>query len=158
MSWFNKNDEFKCPLVLPTCNAEHMITRMIQKELSKNSSNLSDYTLSPDNLTWRVELAESKEASLARDISKLKFEVVHVKELLEHEITMCRPSNITSLMMRVDVVELRERDLRALICKQKKRSDELEARIIELEKKNREININIISKTEESKVEIQKGE
>ena len=155
MSWFKK--ENKCPFTCP------VLEEIIKSEAAKCNIRVQAGIIpypkpSTDGLPWRVELLEDKTTGLARDVKSLRGDTSHLRSLLEDHIVINRPSNLSSLLMRVEVAEQRERELRTLICKQKKRSDELEARIAELERKSKEININIISKTEDTTVELQKGE
>lgn len=156
MSWFSKKEN-KCSFACP------VLEQIIKSEAAKCNIRVQAGIIpypkpSTDGLPWRVEVLEGREKSLERELSTLKCDVDNVRTLIEHEIMLGRPSKFNSLLMRVDVIETRERELRTLVCRQKKRSDELEARIAELERKSKEININIISKTEDTTVELQKGE
>jgi len=151
MSWLKRDK--RCSVTCP------VFERLLQKEAARGNIKVSQNAYqSPNSLSWRVEALEDLESSLSNEVARLKSEVRDVKAVLDQEITLCRPVNLTSIMLKIDVIESREHKLSALICKQKRRSDELEARILELENRNKEININIITKTEEAKVELQKGE
>ncbi len=155
MSWFKK--EKKCPLNCPVL--ENILESEAVRCGFRVEPGIIPYPKPPTNgLPWRVEILEDKEKSLSRDLSELKCDVDNARALIQHEIMLGRPSKFNSLLMRLEVIEDREKELRFLVCKQKSRSDELEKRIAELEKKSRELNINIITKTEEAKVELQKGE
>lgn len=156
MSWFGKKEN-KCPFTCPVL--EEIIKHEAAKCGMRVQAGIIPYPApSTDGLPWRVDILESRSKSVGKELSALKCDVANVRTLIEHEIMLGRPSKFNSLLMRVDVIETRERELRTLVCRQKKRSDELEARIAELEKKSKEININIISKTEDTTVELQKGE
>lgn len=155
MSWFKK--ENKCPFTCPVL--EEIIKSEAAKCGMRVQAGIIPYPApSTDGLPWKVEILEGNTKSLNKDVGSLKREIDNVRTLLEHEMMMRRPSAMSSLLMRIEAVETRECELRTLVCRQKKRSDELEARIAELEKKSKEININIISKTEDTTVELQKGE
>ncbi|MFA7205917.1 MAG: hypothetical protein WC102_06240 [Saccharofermentanales bacterium] len=157
MSWFDKKKEKKYPCTCPVL--EQIIEHEAAKCNMKVHTGFIPYPKpSTDSLPWRVEILEDRSTSIYSNVKALERDINAVRTQIEHEIMLGRPSKFTSLLTRVEVVEIRERELRTLMCRQKKRSDELEARIAELEKKNKDININIISKSKETEVELQKGE
>jgi len=157
MSWFNKKKENKCPFTCP--GFEEIIKSEAARCGIRVQAGTIPYPKSTTNgLHWRVEILEDRSTSIYSNVKALERDINAVRTQIEHEIMLGRPSKLTSLLTRVETVEIRERELRTLMCRQKKRSDELEARIAELEKKSKDININIISKSKETEVELQKGE